>query len=284
MKRGEGFSSDSLKRLLCRDCMKRFGWSGGGIPNEDGSVDDDDYSIAASDEDFDDGEDLFLRAQKSLSSEPQTPRQGPEVIVFQDPSKASSNDPDCDTTSFEKKSFMASMLQKQNRSAAPSGGSTTKRKRRLNQEDEEETKLEHLDRSLSNLVSHLSAPKKTSVSLDTILSSTLPPPTKGKNPQRHPRRIKEGMARVQLERSLAADKEALVSGTVRAKNSRTLTKRQKRAQDGTTERVRRARKALADRGSIGKTVGGGMIKLSSREIKMGMNGSKSRGKGFVGKG
>lgn len=53
---------------------------------------------------------------------------------------------------------------------------------------------------------------------------------------------------------------------VRAHGSKTITKQQKRSQDGTEDRERRERRARADN-SIGSTRGG-MITLSEKEINM----------------
>lgn len=78
--------------------------------------------------------------------------------------------------------------------------------------------------------------------------------------------IKQGLARANLRRSQAADREAAMGSIVRAHGSKTITKQQKRSQDGTEDRERRERRARADK-SIGSTRGG-MITLSEKEINM----------------
>ncbi|KAA1110197.1 hypothetical protein PGT21_013964 [Puccinia graminis f. sp. tritici] len=257
----DGLSSEDEDNEDEDGCADEEEWEG--IPSAQ-EEEDEDYSVAGSDEDFDGPEDLLLQETQtpSLQETAQKSEKEPTVIVFNDPSRASAND--SGPSQLERNSFMASTLRKQNRTETESSNSNGKRKR----EDDEEAKLAQLDRSLSNLVSHLSGPKKTqTIGLDAILSSTLPPLTREKNPQRHPRTIKTGMARAALARSLAADQEALVSGTVRASNAKTTSKRQLRALDGSADRDRRLRKAQTDRIPIGKSGGGGLIKLSTRDIK-----------------
>ncbi|POW14703.1 hypothetical protein PSHT_07319 [Puccinia striiformis] len=227
----------------------------GGIQS-DSEADDENFSVAGTDEDFDGPEDLLQestsRPLQASTSAQQSKKEEPEIIVFNDPSRSVISNID------------ASTLRKQTRTELDSSDRKGKRKN----VNDEEAKLAQLDRSLSNLVSHLSGPKKTqTIELDTILSSTLPPLTRDKNPQRHPRPIKTGIARAELSRSLAADKEALISGTVRASNAKTTTKRQKRAIDGTADRERRNRKTQTDSIPIGKSGGGGLIKLSSYDIR-----------------
>ncbi|KAI8458983.1 hypothetical protein BY996DRAFT_6813468 [Phakopsora pachyrhizi] len=106
--------------------------------------------------------------------------------------------------------------------------------------------------------------------IDEILSkSILPAPIKPKNPQNHPRMIKSAMLRSKLERSLESDRQSRISGTVRAKESKTITKKQSRSLDGTSKRERKERRDRSDR-VVGKSLGG-MIKLSQREIRMTMS-------------
>ncbi|KAI7957284.1 hypothetical protein MJO28_004379 [Puccinia striiformis f. sp. tritici] len=239
----------------------------GGIQS-DSEADDENFSVAGTDEDFDGPEDLLQestsRPLQASTSAQQSKKEEPEIIVFNDPSRSVISNIERDLSQQERNSFMASTLRKQTRTELDSSDRKGKRKN----VNDEEAKLAQLDRSLSNLVSHLSGPKKTqTIELDTILSSTLPPLTRDKNPQRHPRSIKTGIARAELSRSLAADKEALISGTVRASNAKTTTKRQKRAIDGTADRERRNRKTQTDSIPIGKSGGGGLIKLSSYDIR-----------------
>ncbi|PLW15797.1 hypothetical protein PCASD_13642 [Puccinia coronata f. sp. avenae] len=239
----------------------------GGIPASEADEDD---AGSGTDPDFDGPEDLL---QESVSSHRRAPpsitSKEPEVIVFTDPSRTTlRNQTDRELSQLERNSFMASNLSKQNRSLMDPSDRKGKRRK---QEDDEEAKLSQLDRSLSNLVAHLTGPTKKSQKedLDTILSSSLPPMKAGgsKNGQRHPRRMKAGMAQAQLQRSLAADREAEASGTVRAANAKTASKRQKRVQDGSVDRLRRARKTFSDRIPLGKSTAGGLLKLSSRDIR-----------------
>lgn len=248
------------------------------------SEDENADSMLGSQEDFDDPENLHQPFEHHQSSQGSKREPEPETIVFQDPSRPLHDESKLDPThQSERKSFMASMLKKQlnNRVGASSSSCTKNQKRKFsNQEEKKELELEKLDRSLLNLVSHLSGPTKKTrpIGLDTILSSTLPPITKDKNPQRHPRSIKTGMARAELQRSLAADKEALIHGTVRSSHAKTLTKKQKRTQDGTADRDRRERRNRTDR-PLGISKGpGGMVKFSNREIKMGTSSTYSLSK------
>ncbi|KNZ60468.1 hypothetical protein VP01_154g11 [Puccinia sorghi] len=239
-----------------------------GIPSE---PDDENGSVTGTESNFDGPEDLLQEAITNPKSYKQ-----PELIVFTDPSRTNRlNDSQNELSQLERNSFMASTLRKQNRTHLPSSYGKGKRKQEDDEEAEEiifQRKLSQLDRSLSNLVAHLTTGTKKarqSEDLDAILSSTGPPLSQGssKNQQRHPRRMKAGMARAELERSLAADREAELSGTVRAANAETLSKRQKRLQDGSAHRLRRVRKGQTDRVPMGKSSPGGLIKLSARDIR-----------------
>ncbi|OAV96495.1 hypothetical protein PTTG_00956 [Puccinia triticina 1-1 BBBD Race 1] len=243
-------------------------WAGIPSEHESDAEEEEGFSVAATDEDFDGPEDLLQQSDSPALPEPQ---QEPAVVVFADPSRARSK-PGRELGHLERTSFMASTLRKQVRTAAP-GAAEGKGKRR--REDDEEAKLAHLDRSLSTLVAHLSSgpqKKKTQpADLDQLLCPTaLPPPSKGLQ-QRHPRPISRGLARAALDRSLAADRQAIASGTVRAATAKTVSKRHQRSLDGSAARDRRARAGHTDCVPLGKPGPGGLIKLSQHEIRSATN-------------
>ncbi|MBW0486413.1 hypothetical protein O181_026128 [Austropuccinia psidii MF-1] len=243
----------------------------------EGSITEDQPDEDGSNPDFDDDEDLLASALKASKQDSSSESiSNDKIIEFHDPSRSRDMDSRSQLNHSERNSFMASALKKQ----LGMTEQISKQNKVLNKKDEEEAKLESLDRSLANLVSHLSRPQKsTSENLDAILSSNLPPLEKDRNPQRHPRAIKAGMARAKLRKSLAADREAMASGTVRARNSKTLTKRQQRVADGTEERERKARKARRDHGIIKQTKDGGRIAWSqahSRELNRPLSQAKSK--------
>ncbi|EGG05812.1 uncharacterized protein MELLADRAFT_107299 [Melampsora larici-populina 98AG31] len=220
------------------------------------------------DDELDDGEDL-LKTSCKVSKPPEDA----EVIVFQDPSRSAPVNHDLVSLNSDRKSFMASLLKKQNAPVI----ADAKNNKKSSKEDSEEAHLRSLDRSLANLITTLSAPKSKAIQLDAILSTDLPPPLNPAKAARHPRRVRQELARAELRRSQAADREATMGNIVRASSSKTTTKRQKRMEDGTEDRERRERRARLDRG-IGKG-NGGMIKLSAREVKM-----VSKGDGFSSRG
>ncbi|WAR54180.1 hypothetical protein PtB15_3B693 [Puccinia triticina] len=237
-------------------------WAGIPSEHESDAEEEEGFSVAATDEDFDgpEGVSTSLTIPSPETHEPSAdllqqsdspalpePQQEPAVVVFADPSRARSK-PGRELGHLERTSFMASTLRKQ---------------------------LAHLDRSLSTLVAHLSSgpqKKKTQpADLDQLLCPTaLPPPSKGLQ-QRHPRPISRGLARAALDRSLAADRQAIASGTVRAATAKTVSKRHQRSLDGSAARDRRARAGHTDCVPLGKPGPGGLIKLSQHEIRSATN-------------
>ncbi|KAH9825335.1 hypothetical protein DFH28DRAFT_878292 [Melampsora americana] len=236
--------------------------------DQNGSEGYSDMGESDRDDEWDDGEDL-LKTSCNVSNPPEDA----EVIIFQDPSHSAPVNHHLVSLNSDRKSFMASLLKKQN---APINTNT--KNNNASKEESEEAHLQSLDRSLANLITTLSAPKSKAIQLDAILSTDLPPPINPAKTARHPRRVRQELARAELRRSQAADREAAMGNIVRASSSKTKTKRQKRMEDGTDERERRERRGRIDKG-IGKT-NGGMIKLSAREVKMVSKGDgySSRGK------